>query len=126
VRSDDGRKVAGAAQKRNRHGLLIEGYVWRPFLPGCDWLRFEKDFATHLGRILQSPPVEVTEPLYDQFDHEGTSGQVRVEGVERADLSEEVELRTRFLGRWLGLRPSWAWREATGPRTARGALGGQA
>lgn len=27
VRSDDGRKVAGAAQKRTRSGLLLEGYV---------------------------------------------------------------------------------------------------
>jgi lipoate-protein ligase A len=71
VRSDDGRKVAGAAQKRNRHGLLIEGYVWRPFLPGCDWQRFEQDFVSHLGRVLQSPPVAIHEPLYDQFDHEG-------------------------------------------------------
>jgi len=72
IRSDDGRKVAGAAQKRNRHGLLIEGYVWKPFLPCCDWLRFEQDFIAQLGRILQSPPLSVTEPVYDQFDHEGT------------------------------------------------------
>ena len=72
VRSDDGRKVAGAAQKRNRHGLLIEGYVWKPFLTGCDWLRFEKDFVTQLGRVLQSAPTDVVEPTYDQFDHEGT------------------------------------------------------
>jgi lipoate-protein ligase A len=72
VRSDDGRKVAGAAQKRNRHGLLIEGYVWRPFLTGCDWLRFEKDFATALGQVLDSSPVAVAEPVYNQFDHEGT------------------------------------------------------
>jgi len=72
VRADDGRKVAGAAQKRNRHGLLIEGYVWCPFLPGCDWLRFEKDFAAALGRVLDSPPVAVVEPVYNQFDHEGT------------------------------------------------------
>jgi hypothetical protein len=52
--------------------LLIEGYVWKPFLTGCDWLRFEKDFVTQLGRVLQSVPVEVAEPTYDQFDHEGT------------------------------------------------------
>lgn len=72
IRTDDARKVAGAAQKRNRHGLLIEGYVWKPFLPGCDWLRFEQDFAAQLGRVLGSPPFAVAEPIYDQFDHEGT------------------------------------------------------
>jgi lipoate-protein ligase A len=72
IRSDDGRKVAGAAQKRNRHGLLIEGYVWKPFLPGCDWSQFEQDFVEALGEILVSPPVAVPSPIYDQFDHEGT------------------------------------------------------
>lgn len=72
VRADDGRKVAGAAQKRNRQGLLVEGYVWRPFLPGCDWLQFEKDFVAALGTVLQSPPISVAEPSYHQFDHEGT------------------------------------------------------
>jgi len=71
VRSDDGRKVAGAAQKRSRCGLLIEGYVWKPHLPGCDWARFECDFIAAMGRELSSPPVGVAEPIYDQFDHEG-------------------------------------------------------
>lgn len=75
VRSDDGRKVAGAAQKRNRRGLLIEGYVWRPFVPGCDWLRFEKDFVEALSAVLRSPAVPAPEPTYHQFDHEGTWGK---------------------------------------------------
>jgi len=75
VRVDDGRKVAGAAQKRNRHGLLLEGYVWRPFLPGCDWVRFERDFTAALGERLGSVPVPVAEPLYNQFDHEGSWGK---------------------------------------------------
>ena len=75
VRSDDGRKVAGAAQKRTRHGLLIEGYVWRPFLVGCDWERFAQDFVQTLSTVLRSPAVLVTEPQYHQFDHEGTWGK---------------------------------------------------
>jgi lipoyl(octanoyl) transferase len=75
VRSDDGRKVAGAAQKRSRKGLLLEGYVWRPFLPGCDWARFERDFTAALGAKLGSIPVPVAEPVYHQFDHEGSWGK---------------------------------------------------
>ncbi len=71
VRSDDGRKIAGAAQKRNRKGLLIEGYIWQPFLPDCNWLRLETDFVQALSEILQSPARKVAEPIYDQFDHEG-------------------------------------------------------
>jgi lipoate-protein ligase A len=70
VRSDDGRKVAGAAQKRTRSGLLLEGYVWRPFLTDCDWTRFERDFTAALGAKLGSLPASVTEPVYDQLDHE--------------------------------------------------------
>jgi lipoate-protein ligase A len=75
VRTDDGRKVAGAAQKRTRKGLLIEGYVWRPFLAGCDWDRFEHDFVETLGQVLRSPASSVPEPIYNQFDHEGTWGK---------------------------------------------------
>ena len=70
VRSDDGRKVAGAAQKRTRSGLLLEGYVWRPFLSACDWSRFERDFTAALAAKLGSAPTPVTEPVYDQLDHE--------------------------------------------------------
>jgi len=72
VRTDDGRKVAGAAQKRTRQGLLLEGYVWRPFLPDCAWQRFAADFTAALGRILHSVPVDVAEVIYDQHDHEST------------------------------------------------------
>jgi lipoate-protein ligase A len=75
VRSDDGRKVAGAAQKRTRSGLLIEGYIWRPFLPSCDWVRFENDFVQALSTVLKSPALPVPEPTYNQFDHEGTWGK---------------------------------------------------
>jgi lipoate-protein ligase A len=75
VRADDGRKVAGAAQKRTRKGLLIEGYVWRPFLAGCDWDRFEHDFVLSLSQVLHSPARAVAEPIYDQFDHEATWGK---------------------------------------------------
>ena len=34
VRSDDGRMVAGAAQKRTRSGLLIEGYIMQCYVNG--------------------------------------------------------------------------------------------
>lgn len=72
VRVDDGLKVAGAAQKRNRHGLLIEGYVWRPFLPACDWARFERVLVERLGEALASPPVAVPAPIYEQVTYDET------------------------------------------------------
>lgn len=60
----DGRKVAGAAQKRTRDGLLLEGYVWKPFLPGLDTARLMADFADRLARALGGEPRGVPEPSY--------------------------------------------------------------
>ena len=32
-----GAKIAGAAQKRNKHGLLLQGSVWKPAVAPLDW-----------------------------------------------------------------------------------------
>ena len=66
VRSDDGRKVAGAAQKRGRDGLLLQGYVDRAVLPGCDWARLGSAFADALGEALGSPARSVESPVYEK------------------------------------------------------------
>lgn len=46
-------KLAGAAQKRNKSGLLLQGSIWRP---ACgvpvDWERFHDDFAARLAAVL--------------------------------------------------------------------------
>lgn len=48
-----GKKIAGAAQKRNKHGLLFQGSLWRPAVGApLDWERFHDDFATLLGAML--------------------------------------------------------------------------
>lgn len=60
----DGRKVAGAAQKRTRDGLLLEGYVWKPFLPGLDLARLRIDFPLALGDALGTAARDVAEPAY--------------------------------------------------------------
>lgn len=60
VQSVSGAKIAGAAQKRNKHGLLFQGSIWRPVVTGVsgtestafDWDRFEEDFASQLGAAL--------------------------------------------------------------------------
>ncbi|MGH7996726.1 MAG: lipoate--protein ligase family protein [Opitutaceae bacterium] len=49
----DGRKIAGAAQKRNKQGLLLQGSIWRPAAgEGIDWDRFLEDFPGELARGL--------------------------------------------------------------------------
>jgi lipoate-protein ligase A len=71
VLEEDNRKVAGAAQKRNKNGLLLEGYISRTLLAGCDWERFAVDFPKALAQALNSPAVDVHYPIYDQSHHEG-------------------------------------------------------
>jgi lipoate-protein ligase A len=46
-------KLAGAAQKRNKHGLLFQGSIWRPACGmAVDWERFHDDFAARLATAL--------------------------------------------------------------------------
>lgn len=61
VHASDGAKIAGAAQKRNKHGLLFQGSIWRPAAGAAlDWEKFEEDFvaglATALGADAQVTP----------------------------------------------------------------------
>jgi lipoyl(octanoyl) transferase len=55
VRESDGAKIAGAAQKRNKHGLLFQGSIWRPAAGGTavDWDRFEEEFTARIGAALE-------------------------------------------------------------------------
>lgn len=64
VNAADGRKVAGAAQKRTREGLLLQGYVWKPHLPGLDLGRLAVDFPDALGDTLGGGVRAVGEPAY--------------------------------------------------------------
>jgi lipoate-protein ligase A len=56
VRGSDGAKIAGAAQKRNKHGLLFQGSIWRPNAEtkgtAVDWDKFEEDFVAQLASAL--------------------------------------------------------------------------
>ncbi len=66
VRPGDGKKIAGAAQKRNRHGLLMQGSIWKPHVPGTDWARFEKDFIAELEKILAMPATPAPLPVFEK------------------------------------------------------------
>lgn len=55
VHEATGEKIAGAAQKRNKHGLLFQGSIWRPAVDATiDWERFEKNFVTGLAVALST------------------------------------------------------------------------
>ncbi len=51
----DGRKLAGAAQKRNRQGLLVQGSLDREACALDDWEHFFEAFCERLARLLVTP-----------------------------------------------------------------------
>lgn len=65
VRADDGRKVAGAAIKRNKHGVLLQGSIWRPAASALEWERLDDLFA---GKLAAALAIEVVEPGWPNFD----------------------------------------------------------
>ena len=63
VHEGTGEKIAGAAQKRNKHGLLFQGSIWRPACgassaadatkgKAVDWEKFSEDFAARIAAAL--------------------------------------------------------------------------
>lgn len=65
VRTADGVKVAGAALKRGKHGLLLQGSIWRPFAGDVDWTAFEEHLPHDLAHALR---CTITEPGWPEFD----------------------------------------------------------
>lgn len=69
VHARTGAKIAGAAQKRNKHGLLFQGSIWRPAAGGdaaVDWTRFEEDFLAGLGAALAAQPQSTPWPEFNE------------------------------------------------------------
>jgi lipoyl(octanoyl) transferase len=54
IHATTGGKIAGAAQKRNKHGLLFQGSIWQPATGAAemDWERFQDGFGSQLARAL--------------------------------------------------------------------------
>jgi lipoate-protein ligase A len=74
VHARTGAKIAGAAQKRNKHGILFQGSIWRPAaIPSetagpVDWDVFHENFAARLGEVLGARAE--TSPWPDLDDEE--------------------------------------------------------
>ena len=85
VRSSDGAKIAGAAQKRNKHGLLFQGSIWRPATgTAMDWDKFHDDFTAELARVLGV--VAAPAPWPDLNEDEVTGLTERYASPEWLDL----------------------------------------
>lgn len=72
VATRTGEKIAGAAQKRNKRGLLFQGSIWRPAAgPAVDWEAFGEDFSARLAAALGVAALPTPWP---DLDEDETSG----------------------------------------------------
>ena len=65
VLESTGAKVAGAAMKRNKRGLLFQGSIWKPLLPGFDWEAYTDVFAQRLAEDTRTEPEYPGWPAFD-------------------------------------------------------------
>jgi lipoyl(octanoyl) transferase len=76
LHADTGAKVAGAAQKRSKHGLLFQGSIAKTALaPSVDWDAFAEAFATRLATTLNADPVPTPWPEFAEGEHDGLTEQ---------------------------------------------------
>ncbi|WP_404424676.1 lipoyl protein ligase domain-containing protein [Nibricoccus sp. IMCC34717] len=76
LRRDDGRKVAGAAQKRTKQGLLFQGSLSRAALsPGFDWDGFETQWVAGLARLLEAEAYDTGWPDFREGEWEALTEQ---------------------------------------------------
>jgi lipoate-protein ligase A len=85
VHARTGAKIAGAAQKRNKHGLLFQGSIEKGSLAALDWEDFQKRFAAALARALGA---EARETPWPDLNEEEVSGL-----IEQYSAPEWIEYR---------------------------------
>ncbi len=72
VLEQTGEKIAGAAQKRNKHGLLLQGSVARRAAGGdtLDWGLFQSSFVARLSTALDAPALPIPWPEFREEEVE--------------------------------------------------------
>ena len=71
LNSDTGEKIAGAAMKRNKHGLLFQGSIEKSRLGPVDWDEFQTKFTVALARLLGTEPVATPWPELNEDEVSG-------------------------------------------------------
>jgi lipoate-protein ligase A len=65
-------KIAGAAQKRTKRGLLFQGSIWRPAAGAkVDWDQFESDFPAQIAAQLGGSAQPAPWPDFNESEVEG-------------------------------------------------------
>lgn len=76
VHTGSGEKIAGAAQKRNKQGLLCQGSIWRPAVGAViDWERFQEDFTLELAKVIGGSAEPVPWPDFNEDEVSGLTEQ---------------------------------------------------
>ena len=76
LHADTGQKIAGAAQKRTKHGLLFQGSIAKTTLsPTVDWDAFEEAFTTRLAATLGADLTPTPWPDFAEGEHDGLTEQ---------------------------------------------------
>ena len=57
-----GLKIAGAAMKRNKHGLLLQGSIEKSRVGAIDWAAFQEKFEIEIARVLNATLVPTPWP----------------------------------------------------------------
>lgn len=61
-------KVAGAAQKRTKSGILMQGSIWKSTLGSLDWNRFYTDFVLELCGALDAQVSYESAPRWAEHE----------------------------------------------------------
>ncbi|MBC8040381.1 MAG: lipoate--protein ligase family protein [Opitutaceae bacterium] len=76
VHADTGAKVAGAAQKRTKHGLLFQGSIAKSVLGAeVDWDAFEAAFIARLATTFSAEVMPAPWPDFAEGEHDGLTEQ---------------------------------------------------
>lgn len=67
----NGAKIAGAAQKRNKHGLLFQGSIEKSSVGSVDWEGFSSRFSAALARTLGGEPQATPWPDLNEDEVSG-------------------------------------------------------
>jgi lipoate-protein ligase A len=78
-------KIAGAAQKRNKHGLLFQGSIEKSRVAALDWEDFQARFVAALAQALK---VEATETPWPDLHEDEVTGL-----IEQYSAPEWIEYR---------------------------------
>jgi lipoate-protein ligase A len=66
-----GLKIAGAAMKRNKNGLLLQGSIEKSRVDVIDWNQFQDRFETELAKTLGATRAPTPWPELHESEVEG-------------------------------------------------------